>query len=230
MQWVSADPPVRWEKPGGALRGAGSATSGMERNWGCLSCSPVRLTEPGMYWPSGSLVLRHRKRRLIPAHRETPDSQQEETQSQMKTISSHRVSLQESEGETRHALNRTCSVPFHICGCVPGSLVSIREGAETYTFNSVTPWSSVARGAPLSMESSRQEYWSGYPLPSSAVLPSLGIEPGSPGQQADALPSEPSGKPHLLILLDRIAFHTDLSGRYFPLLSHLELKRGAHWL
>ena len=42
---------------------------------------------------------------------------------------------------------------------------------------------------------SRQEYWSGLPLPSPVNLPDRGIEPRSPALQADALPSEPPGKP-----------------------------------
>ena len=41
--------------------------------------------------------------------------------------------------------------------------------------------------APLSMGFSRQEYWSGLPVPS----PGTGIEPMSPTLQADSLPSEP---------------------------------------
>ena len=41
------------------------------------------------------------------------------------------------------------------------------------------------------MEFSRQEYSSGLPFPSPGDLPKLGIEPGSPALQADALPSEP---------------------------------------
>ena len=45
------------------------------------------------------------------------------------------------------------------------------------------------------MEFSRQEYWSGLPFPSLGDLPNPGIEPGSPALQADALPSEPPGKP-----------------------------------
>ena len=56
----------------------------------------------------------------------------------------------------------------------------------------VTPWT-VACQAPQSMGFSRQEYWSGLPFPSPGDLPNLGIEPGSPTLQADALPSEPSG-------------------------------------
>ena len=43
--------------------------------------------------------------------------------------------------------------------------------------DSVTPWT-VARQA-LSMECSRQEYWSGLPCPCLGALPDPGIEPGS---------------------------------------------------
>ena len=35
------------------------------------------------------------------------------------------------------------------------------------------------------------------PFPSPGVLPNPGIEPGSPALQADALPSEPPGKPRI---------------------------------
>ena len=42
---------------------------------------------------------------------------------------------------------------------------------------------------------SRQEYWSGLPFPSPRDLPNPGIKPGSPALQADALSSEPPGKP-----------------------------------
>ena len=39
-----------------------------------------------------------------------------------------------------------------------------------------TPWT-VAHQAPLSMEFSRQEYWSGLPFPTSGDFPNPGIEP-----------------------------------------------------
>ena len=42
---------------------------------------------------------------------------------------------------------------------------------------------------------SRQECWSGLPFPSPGDIPDPGIEPGSPALQADALSSEPPGKP-----------------------------------
>ena len=58
----------------------------------------------------------------------------------------------------------------------------------------VTPWS-VAYQAPPSMGFSGQEYWSGLPFSSPGDFPDPGIEPGSPAFQADALTSEPPGKP-----------------------------------
>ena len=57
-----------------------------------------------------------------------------------------------------------------------------------------TLWT-VAHQAPPSMGFSRQEYWSGLPFPSPGDLPDPGIEPRSPTLQADALTSEPPGKP-----------------------------------
>ena len=45
--------------------------------------------------------------------------------------------------------------------------------------------------APLSMEFSRQEYWSGLLFPSPGDLFDPGIEPASPALQVDSLPSEP---------------------------------------
>ena len=50
----------------------------------------------------------------------------------------------------------------------------------------------------LSMEFSKQEYWSGLPFPLSGDLPHPGIEPASlasPALQADSLRLAPSGKP-----------------------------------
>ena len=43
----------------------------------------------------------------------------------------------------------------------------------------VTPWI-VAHQVPLSMEFSKQEYWSGLPFPTPGNLPNPGIKPTSP--------------------------------------------------
>ena len=53
-----------------------------------------------------------------------------------------------------------------------------------------TPWT-VTRQAPLSIEFSRQEYWSGLTFLSLGDLTKSGIKLGSPTLQAESLPSEP---------------------------------------
>ena len=60
--------------------------------------------------------------------------------------------------------------------------------------DSVTPWR-VALKSPLSMEFSRQEYWSGLLLPSPGDLPNSEIEFRSPALQADSLTFELPRKP-----------------------------------
>ena len=60
---------------------------------------------------------------------------------------------------------------------------------------------SIARQAPLSMEFSRQEHWSGLPCPPLGDLPDPGVEPGSPGlRHCRRILSRPSrrGSPRLL--------------------------------
>ena len=58
-----------------------------------------------------------------------------------------------------------------------------------------TPWL-VARHAPLSVEFSGQESWSGLPCPP-WELPNPGVKPGSSTLQADSLPLSHQGKPKL---------------------------------
>ena len=60
-----------------------------------------------------------------------------------------------------------------------------------------TLWT-IACQAPQSMGFSRQEYWSGLPFPSPGDLTDPGIKPRSHALQADALTSEPSGKPSVV--------------------------------
>ena len=87
-----------------------------------------------------------------------------------------------------HKQNLTCST-VHACSVAKLCLTAI-------------PWT-VARQSPLSMGFSRQEYWRGLPFPSPEDFPDPGIKPGSPALEADALTSEPPGKPlsnnHILI-------------------------------
>ena len=78
-----------------------------------------------------------------------------------------------------------------VCGCV--CVCSVIQSCQLFA----TPWI-VALQAPLSMEFSRQDYWSGLPSPPPGDLPSPGTEPVSP-----AVPvlsgrfstTEPPGKP-----------------------------------
>ena len=76
---------------------------------------------------------------------------------------------------------------------LPRRLLSWSEVSEVAQ-SCVTPWTP-AYQAPPSMGFSRQEYWSGLPFPSLGDLLDPRIEPGSPALWADALWSEPPGKP-----------------------------------
>ena len=73
-----------------------------------------------------------------------------------------------------------------MCACVRVSRSVVSDSAS--------PWT-VARQAPLSMEFSRQEYWSGWLFLSPGDLLEPGIKSRSPTLLADPLPSEPPGKP-----------------------------------
>ena len=56
----------------------------------------------------------------------------------------------------------------------------------------VTPWTAACQ-APLLMEFSRQEYYSGLPCLPPGTLPNPGIEPGYPALQADSSPPHHQG-------------------------------------
>ena len=58
-----------------------------------------------------------------------------------------------------------------------------------------TPWTA-AHQAPLSVDVTRQEYWSGLPFPSPGVLPNPRIKPGTSALQAGfSLPRSPGSTP-----------------------------------
>ena len=85
---------------------------------------------------------------------------------------------------------------MNTCICMTDSLHCSPESITTLLM-SYTPWT-VAHQTSLSMGFSRQEYWSGLSFPSPGDLPDAGIEPKSPALQADALVSEPPGKPKMV--------------------------------
>ena len=57
-----------------------------------------------------------------------------------------------------------------------------------------TPWT-VAHQDPLSVEFSRQEYWSGLPLPPPGDLPNSGMKSKSPALAGRFFTTESPGKP-----------------------------------
>ena len=59
-------------------------------------------------------------------------------------------------------------------------------------------------GNPLSMEFSRQEYWSGLPFPSPGDLPDPGIKPVSPALAGGVYTTEPPRNPATILLLNLI--------------------------
>ena len=61
-----------------------------------------------------------------------------------------------------------------------------------------TPWT-VACQAPLFVEFSKQEYWSGLPLHSPGDLPGPGIKPASPVLAGGFFTTEPPGMPHFFV-------------------------------
>ena len=85
---------------------------------------------------------------------------------------------------------------FHPLLLLPSSFPSIKVKVKSLRVvsDSATPWTVAYQACP-SMRFSRQEYWIGLPFPSPGDLPNPGIEPGSPTLEADALTSEPPGKP-----------------------------------
>ena len=79
----------------------------------------------------------------------------------------HRKS-QESRYLTLPGLSWDCT-PYHAC---------MRAQSHSRVQLFVTPWT-IDRQAPLPMEFSRQEYWSGLPFTTPGDLPNPGIEPAS---------------------------------------------------
>ena len=90
------------------------------------------------------------------------------------------------------SLFKSSMVHCNSWGCKESDMDEQLKNSRVRLF--ATPWT-VAYQAPPSMGFFRQEYWSGLPFPSPGDLPYPGIKPGYPAFQADALTSEPPGKP-----------------------------------
>jgi len=60
------------------------------------------------------------------------------------------------------------------------------------------PWTTACQ-TPLSMEFSRQKYWSRYPFPSPGDLLDSAVKPVSLALKEDSLPSEPPIPKHIVV-------------------------------
>ena len=87
------------------------------------------------------------------------------------------LSLSYKESFDNCSNNSDTHVVPTVCSC-DGS------GRGSVVSESASPWS-VAHQASLSVQFSRQEYWSGGPFPSPGDFSDPGIKPGSPALQAE---------------------------------------------
>ena len=94
-----------------------------------------------------------------------------------------------------------CCVAFRSCKGISSDLCGDKCVYVLGHFSCIqlfaTLWT-IACQTPLSMEFSRQEYWSRLPFPPPGDRPDPGIEFGSSALQADPLPIEPLEKPPTL--------------------------------
>ena len=84
------------------------------------------------------------------------------------------------------------------CKCCPRNPLTLPLKSESVSRSVMSdsfeiPWT-VAGQTLLFIRFSKQEYWSGLPLPSPGDLPNPEIKLRSPELQADSLPTEPPGK------------------------------------
>ena len=90
----------------------------------------------------------------------------------------------------QNSLGKNTGVGCHVLLQKQLSVCLVTQSCPTL----VTP-QTIACQAPLSMDFSRQKYWSGQPFPSPGDLPNPGNESRAPELQVDSLPPEPPGKP-----------------------------------
>ena len=97
-----------------------------------------------------------------------------------------------NEGKTQKTDNKTAAAAQHMQNLNTKSQSESQPLSRVRLF--VTP-QAVAHQAPLSMEFSRQEFWSWLPFPYPGDPPNPGIKPRSPPLRADSLLTESPGKP-----------------------------------
>ena len=127
--------------------------------------------------------------------------------------------FQESHSSTNSSLHLS---PRGIASCHSASLPSADNGSvialSCVVVVSVTQLCPtlcdplVVHQPPLSMEFSRQEYWSGLPCPPPGDLPDTGIERRTPALQGDSLPSGPPGQPTVYLPLFILIYGSSAPG------------------
>ena len=106
-------------------------------------------------------------------------------------------------------LDEHCCLVDMVCACLLSCSVASNSP------DSLGPLDYTAHQAPLSMEFSRQEYWSGLLLPSPEALPYPGTEPASLALTGRLFTTEPPGKSLVDIVLEHIAVCFNFSSRDF---------------
>ena len=79
-------------------------------------------------------------------------------------------------------------------------LVCVRGQSLSHVWLFTTPWTG-ALEAPLSMEFSRQECWSGLPFPTPGDLPDPGVKSASPALVGGFFTTVPPGKLYFYLLI-----------------------------
>ena len=109
-----------------------------------------------------------------------------------------RMTWAKCSGQCRYVAGTSASVAGvavddMVSGWLSTEVVVVVVQSLSHVQVSVTPWT-VAHQAPLSMGFSRQEYWSGLPLPSPGDLPDPRIELASPALAGGFFTTEPPGR------------------------------------
>ena len=97
-----------------------------------------------------------------------------------------------NKSRTKQSYDRSVSMDGGMDGLLSPRVVLMRMLGR---FRFFATSRSVSLQAPLSMEFSRQEYWSGLPFPTLGDLPDSGMEPESLALEAVFFTTVPPGKP-----------------------------------
>ena len=147
---------------GPCLLGSGTAGVGWSQGTCIFFHVPPGAHDAGVWWASGM-------RRL-------PSCTDPQVQALLSVLGD--ISFLLSQGD----------LAFSFFSHVAGSISTVRFGPQCVCVcvcpTLCNPMDYSPHQTPLSMEFSRQEYWSGLPFPSSGHLPDSGIEPTSPASPA----------------------------------------------